>query len=74
MAQAGSEDQFDRFFEQVKQGLVGQAYLLTSDVEESRDLAQEALLRAWRDWARVSQLENPEAWVRRVLHNLAIGF
>lgn len=73
MARATSEEEFDRFFHDVKKGLAGQAYLLTSDIEESKDLAQEVLLRAWRDWDRISQLAHPEAWARRVLHNLAVG-
>lgn len=36
------------------------------------ELAQEALLRAYRDWSRVSALERPGTWVRRVTVNLAI--
>jgi RNA polymerase sigma-70 factor, ECF subfamily len=37
----------------------------------AEELAQEALLRAHRDWARVSGLDKPGAWVRRVTINLA---
>lgn len=48
---------------------------LTSALSGSRwaaeDLAQEAFLRAHRDWERVSQLKSPNAWVRRVAINLS---
>jgi len=71
---AGSDIQaFDQFFGETKRALVGQAFLLTNDIEEAKDLAQEALLRAWREWDRVATLDDPKAWTRRVLHNLAVG-
>lgn len=38
---------------------------------QAEELAQEALLRAHRDWVRVRQLDKPGAWVRRVAINLA---
>lgn len=37
------------------------------------DLAQEAFARAHRDWATVVGYERPDAWVRRVVVNLAIS-
>jgi RNA polymerase sigma factor (sigma-70 family) len=40
--------------------------------EVGAELAQEALLRAYRDWTRVSVLDRPGAWVRRATVNLAI--
>jgi len=65
--------EFGRLFERTKQSLLAQAYLLTGDRQEAQDLVQEAFLRAWRDWRRVSTLERPDAWLRRVLYNLAVG-
>jgi RNA polymerase sigma-70 factor (ECF subfamily) len=44
---------------------------LTGSRDLGADLAQEAMLRAYRDWGRVSRLERPGAWVRRVAINLA---
>ena len=35
------------------------------------DIAQEAMLAAYRKWDTVSQLDIPEAWLRRVCLNLA---
>jgi DNA-directed RNA polymerase specialized sigma24 family protein len=37
------------------------------------DIAQEAMLAAYRNWRRVSQLRSPEAWVRRTCANLAVS-
>lgn len=37
------------------------------------DVAQEAMLAAYRKWRRVSGLENPAGWVRRTCANLAVS-
>ena len=63
---------FDEFFRQSHRGLVGLVLAMVGDAETARDLAQEAMLRALRDWHRVSRLERPDMWVRRVTVNLAI--
>lgn len=68
-----AEEEFDEFFGRVRGRLLGQALLLTGDREAAQDLAQEALMRAWRSWARIRRYEDPEGWVRRVLHNLAVS-
>lgn len=39
------------------------------DQEEAADAAQEAFVQAWLKWSRVSGLEKPEAWLRRVAVN-----
>lgn len=44
---------------------------LTGSREVGAELAQEAMLRAYRDWDRVAALDRPGAWVRRVVINLA---
>ena len=61
---------FQRFFEANCEQLVGLAYLWCGDRHEARDLAQETLTRTWQRWGEVSAHPNPEAWARRVLHNL----
>jgi RNA polymerase sigma-70 factor (ECF subfamily) len=64
---------FEDFFAVQVGQLVGLAFLLTGDLADAQDLAQETLLRVWQRWGRVAQYEKPEAFARRVLHNLAIG-
>ena len=51
--------------------LAAQLYAYLGDAAEAEDIAQEAFLRAWRDWARISGYDDPVAWVRRVAWNLA---
>ncbi len=70
---ADDEASFDAFFRDANQRLLGQAYLLTADLARAQDLTQEAFERAWVHWRRVSRYERPEAWTRRVLHNLCVS-
>ena len=49
---------------------IGLARSLLGDREAAVDVAQEALLRAYREWDRVQRLQRPGAWVRRVVLNL----
>jgi RNA polymerase sigma-70 factor (ECF subfamily) len=51
--------------------MVGLAYTLTGSRAVAEDLTQEAMLRAYREWGRVSSYDNPATWVRRVVLNLA---
>lgn len=46
-------------------GLHRTAVLLTRDPHSAHDLLQEALLKAWRTWSRVT--DNPEGYVRTIL-------
>ena len=39
--------------------------------DRAEDIAQEALLRAHREWDRIARYDKPGAWVRRVTINLA---
>ena len=64
---------FEAFFRASSVALVAQAYALTGNIDAAKDLTQEALTRAWERWAVVSTYESPEAWTRRVVHNLAVS-
>jgi RNA polymerase sigma factor (sigma-70 family) len=70
-AQRTPSDAFDVLCRGVFPRLVSALTLHTGDRELARDLAQEALARAWRDWDRVQHLDAPEAWVFRTALNLA---
>ncbi len=43
------------------------AYLLTGDVHAAQDLVQSALLAAYLRWKRVSRVEHPDAYIRRIV-------
>lgn len=48
------------------------AFVIVGDRETAAEVAQEALARAYQHWRRVSSLERPGAWVRRVTIRLAV--
>jgi RNA polymerase sigma-70 factor (ECF subfamily) len=64
---------FDEFYAGTAARIVRHAYALTGDLDDARDVAQEAFARAWQRWSSVSACNSPEAWVRRVATNLAVS-
>jgi RNA polymerase sigma-70 factor (sigma-E family) len=50
------------------------AYLLTGDWALAEDMVQNALARAYLSWDRVRVLEQPEAYVRRLMINQRISW
>ena len=46
-------------------------YLLSGSHETADDLAADTLLATWRQWERVRACQNPMAYVRRIMTNLA---
>lgn len=68
----GAED-FDEFYRASYGRLVGQIYVVTGSLPEAEEVVQEAFLRALARWRHIREYDVPEAWVRRVAHNLAIN-
>src|ERR671931_328790 len=68
---AGSERAFEDFVEDRMMALFGTAYLLVGDVHHAEDLLQSALEKAYRRWRRIRTMQHPEAYVRKVIVNLA---
>lgn len=64
---------FDGFVREHGRRLVGLAYTLSGSSSVAEDLAQDALLAAYRRWDEVSQMDDPAAWVRRVVANRAVS-
>jgi RNA polymerase sigma-70 factor (sigma-E family) len=62
---------FEDFYLQEYPRVVKLAYALSGSHAGAEDTAQEAFLRAYRDWDRVGSYEHRAAWVRRVAANLA---
>ena len=65
-------DTFEQFFRGEQPKLVALGLAWTGNHETARELAQEALVRAYRSWDSVAHLDIPGAWVRRVMINLLI--
>ncbi len=64
---------FDAFYEATRRRLLGQLTLLTTDRDAAQDVLQDAYVKAWQRWGRVSRLEDPEGWVRTVAFRLAVS-
>jgi RNA polymerase sigma-70 factor (ECF subfamily) len=62
---------FEEFFRATGPRLVALGYVFAGERGQAQDLAQETLLRAWQRWDTVSAYDDPAAWCRRVLCNLA---
>jgi RNA polymerase sigma factor (sigma-70 family) len=61
---------YTAFFRQEVRSLIALAAAIAG-ADRAEEIAQEALLRAHRDWERISRYDKPGAWVRRVTINLA---
>lgn len=65
---------FDAFYRDEYRAMLGIALALVDGTSAAEDLVQESFLTAHRRWDRVSQYDNPRAWVRRVLINRATSW
>jgi RNA polymerase sigma-70 factor (ECF subfamily) len=63
---------FEEFYESSYPQLFRVLVTFTTDRQDAEDVLQEAYAKAAADWARVSELDNPGAWIRRVAINRAL--
>lgn len=64
----GADDgSFEAFVADRSTTLLRTAYLLTGDRGHAEDLLQTALIKTYRHWGRLTNREDPTAFVRRVL-------
>jgi RNA polymerase sigma factor (sigma-70 family) len=68
---AGGPLEFDDWYQSAHPRLVAVLVSLTGSMEMAAESVDEACLRALGRWPRVSAMEAPEAWVRRVAINYA---
>jgi RNA polymerase sigma factor (sigma-70 family) len=61
---------FEDFYREEFPGLVRAMFLLVPDVDEAQELAQEAMVRVYERWERVSVMESPGGYLVRVATNL----
>ena len=64
---------FESFFRREYRPVLGLAVVLSGSVSAAEELTQDAFLATFRDWDRVRELENPEAWVRRIVANRSVS-
>jgi RNA polymerase sigma-70 factor (sigma-E family) len=68
---AGREQAFEEFVRDRSMALFRTAYLIAGDVHHAEDLLQAGLEKAYRGWQRIGGMDQPEAYVRRIVINLA---
>jgi RNA polymerase sigma factor (sigma-70 family) len=66
-------DDFSRLVETESRGLVAAVTAVVGDRDRAEEIVQDAFERCYRRWRRVSRLDRPGAWVRRVAINAAIS-
>lgn len=70
-AETEAESAFAWLFRQEYSAIVRTAHLMLGDRAAAEDVAQEAFVRLYARWRRVSRYDKPGAWVRRVAIRLA---
>jgi RNA polymerase sigma-70 factor (ECF subfamily) len=63
--------EFEEFARRERAALVAFAWSLTGSAGAAEEIAQEALVAAWRSWDLVGGYDKPGAWARRVVANRA---
>ena len=65
---------FDEFVRTRSASLLRAAFLLTGDQHQAEDLVQSALARTLRAWYRLEREENVEAYTRKTMYHLQVGW
>lgn len=61
---------FESFFDEQYGALFRALCLITGDPEEAEDITQDAFVRVWERWSRVSLMERPDGYLFRTAMNL----
>lgn len=67
------EVEFDRFYGESFNRLVGHIYAMCGNLAEAQDAVQEAFVRAWDHRSKLDPANNPEGWVRTTAYRLAVS-
>ncbi|MFN8192480.1 MAG: SigE family RNA polymerase sigma factor [Nocardioidaceae bacterium] len=69
----GADEDFSAFFEATWPRLFRTTYAVAGTVEDAEEALQTAFARAYATWGRISRLEHPAAYVRRMAVNEALS-
>ena len=73
MTQGTRTTGYEAFFNEQFTRVARSAALVTGDLQEGMDVAQEAMARTYQHWRKVSVMDRPDAWVHKVATNLALS-
>jgi RNA polymerase sigma factor (sigma-70 family) len=66
---AEAEASFESFFEQTHERLFGALCLVTGNRHEAEEIMQDAYLKLWERWERVSRMDDPTGFLFRTAMN-----
>ncbi len=66
----GSADSFEAFFDAERKRLFGALSVMTGNRHEAEEIMQDAFLRVWERWERVSAMDEPVGFLYRTAMNL----
>ncbi|CAN5580782.1 hypothetical protein BH10ACT3_BH10ACT3_20900 [soil metagenome] len=69
---SGGDDEFRGFYERLQPRAISVGRRLVKDPALAEDIAAEAFARAYARWAKVRKHPNPDAWLLRVVGNVAV--
>lgn len=69
----GAASDFAEFYTATWPRTLAVTYAMTGDRGAAEELAQEAYVRAWSQWTKVSRYDHPAAWVRQVATRLTVS-
>jgi RNA polymerase sigma-70 factor, ECF subfamily len=61
---------FETFFEEHRSKLFGAMCLVTGNRQEAEEITQDAFLKLWERWGRISRLEDPTGFLFRTAMNV----
>lgn len=63
---------YDAFFRDEYPRVLRTTQLILQDLSRAEDATQDAFIRLYQHWGRVSKYEMPDAWVRRIAIRIAV--
>jgi len=67
----GNHSSFELLLEPYRQGLLSMAYRLTGNLEEAKEVCQEALIKVYRHLSRFKKGRSFKSWIYRITVNSA---
>lgn len=64
------EHSFEGFFELEQERLLRLMWLVTGSLQEAEDIVQDAFLRVWERWYKVSSMESPTGYLHHAAMNI----
>jgi len=64
------ERSFEDFFEHEQERLLRLLWMVTGSLQEAEDIVQDAFLRVWERWPKVSSMESPTGYLHHAAMNI----